>query len=63
MPLAVYQALESDPEAAIALSLVLLLVSVVVLLGLRDRWLRPLTTSRGAATGPTSGAATPTVLV
>ena len=28
MPLAVYQALESDPEAAIALSLVLLLVSV-----------------------------------
>ncbi len=63
MPLAVYQALESDPEAAIALSLVLLLVSVVVLLGLRDRWLRPAMTSRGAATGPTSGAATPTVLV
>lgn len=40
MPLAVYLALESDPEAAIALSLVLLLVSVAVLAGLRDRWLR-----------------------
>jgi molybdate transport system permease protein len=41
MPLAVYLALESDPEAAIALSLVLLAVSVVVLALLRDRWLRP----------------------
>jgi molybdate transport system permease protein len=40
MPLAVYLALESDPEAAIALSLVLLLVSVVVLAAMRDRWLR-----------------------
>ncbi len=44
MPLAVYLALESDPEAAIALSLVLLLVSVAVLAGLRERWLRPGTT-------------------
>ena len=35
-----YYALESDPEAAIALSLVLLLVSVVVLVTLRDNWLR-----------------------
>ena len=40
MPLAVYLAMETDPEAAIALSLVLLLVSVVVLALLRDRWLR-----------------------
>jgi molybdate transport system permease protein len=40
MPIAVYYALETDPEAAIALSLVLLLVSVVVLVSLRDRWLR-----------------------
>ena len=32
-------ALERDPEAAIALSLVLLVVSVAVLVGLRDRWL------------------------
>jgi molybdate transport system permease protein len=39
MPLAVYLALESDPEAAIALSLVLLLVSIAVLAGLRNRWL------------------------
>ena len=40
MPLAVYLAMETDPEAAIALSLVLLLVSVAVLALLRDRWLR-----------------------
>jgi molybdate transport system permease protein len=39
MPLAVYVALESDPEAAVALSLVLLVVSIAVLAGLRDRWL------------------------
>lgn len=38
-PIAVYYALETDPEAAIALSLVLLLVSVAVLVALRDRWL------------------------
>jgi len=41
MPLAVYLALESDPDAAIALSLVLLTVSVAALVLLRDRWLRP----------------------
>ncbi len=41
MPLAVYIALESNPPAAVALSLVLLAVSVVLLLSLRDRWLRP----------------------
>jgi molybdate transport system permease protein len=40
MPIAVYYALENDPDAAIALSLVLLAVSVVVLVSLRDRWLR-----------------------
>jgi molybdate transport system permease protein len=38
MPLAVYLALESDPQSAIVLSLVLLAVSVVVLTGLRGRW-------------------------
>jgi molybdate transport system permease protein len=37
MPLAVYQALETDPEAAIALSLLLLLVAAGVLIFLRDR--------------------------
>jgi molybdate transport system permease protein len=41
MPLAVYLALERDPDAAIALSLVLLVVSVAALVALRDRWLRP----------------------
>ncbi|MEU0289529.1 molybdate ABC transporter permease subunit [Streptomyces sp. NPDC006147] len=40
MPLAVYLALQNDPAAAIALSLVLLAVSVAVLAGLRDRWMR-----------------------
>ncbi|MFI8206791.1 molybdate ABC transporter permease subunit [Streptomyces sp. NPDC085937] len=40
MPLAVYLALQNDPAAAIALSLVLLAVSVAVLAGLRDRWVR-----------------------
>ena len=39
MPLAVYLALESDPDAAVALSLVLLVVSIAVLAGLRGRWL------------------------
>lgn len=39
-PLGVYSALERDPQAAIALSLVMLLVSVVVLGTLRTRWLR-----------------------
>ncbi|WP_199034054.1 ABC transporter permease [Glycomyces salinus] len=38
MPIAVYLALETDLEAAIVLSLILLAVSVVVLAGLRDRW-------------------------
>lgn len=38
MPLAVYLALENDPQAAIVLSLVLLAVSMVVLAGLRGRW-------------------------
>jgi molybdate transport system permease protein len=39
LPLAVYLELESDQSAAIALSLVLLVVSLVVLVSLRDRWL------------------------
>lgn len=40
MPIAVYIALETDPDAAIALSLVLLVVSVAILAGLRDRIVR-----------------------
>ena len=39
MPLAVYLALETNPDAAIALSLVLLAVSLIVLVTLRHRWL------------------------
>jgi molybdate transport system permease protein len=38
LPLAVYLRLETDQSAAIALSLVLLVVSLVVLVSLRDRW-------------------------
>jgi molybdate transport system permease protein len=39
MPLAVYLELERDPEAALVLSLVLLVISVGVLVALRDRYL------------------------
>jgi molybdate transport system permease protein len=39
LPLAVYLALETKPEAAFVLSLVLLAVSLAVLVGLRRRWL------------------------
>lgn len=39
MPLAVYEALQTDPEAALVLSLVMLVVSVGVLALLRERWL------------------------
>lgn len=38
VPLAVYVALENQPEVAIMLSLLLLVISVVVLVSLRDRW-------------------------
>jgi molybdate transport system permease protein len=39
MPLAVYLALEQDVDSAIVLSLVLLVVSVTILVALRDKWL------------------------
>ncbi len=39
MPTLIYQALNSDPQVARTLSLVLLLTAVLVLLLLRDRWL------------------------
>lgn len=39
MPLAVYIALQTNPQAATALALVLLAVSVLILVGLRERWL------------------------
>jgi molybdate transport system permease protein len=37
MPLKVYLALQTDPEAAIALSLVLLVVAIVIMVALRER--------------------------
>jgi len=39
LPLAVYQALEGNRDVALALSLVLVFVSLVVIVSLRDRWL------------------------
>ena len=45
MPVAVYLALQTEPDAALALSLVLLVVSVALLVLLRDRWLRSGVTS------------------
>jgi molybdate transport system permease protein len=39
VPIAVYLALETNPDAAITLSLILLVVSLVILVGMRDRWL------------------------
>lgn len=39
LPLAVYLALETNPDAAFGLSLVLLAISLTVLIGLRRRWL------------------------
>lgn len=41
MPLATYLALETDPDEAIMLALVLIAISFAVLVGLRDRWLAP----------------------
>ena len=39
LPLAVYLQLEANPDVAIALSLVLLVVSLTVIVSLRERWL------------------------
>lgn len=42
LPLAVFITLESDRDAAVAISLVMVVVSLVVLVALRDRWWRSL---------------------
>jgi molybdate transport system permease protein len=42
LPLAVFVALESERDTAVAISLVMVLVSLVVLIALRDRWWRAL---------------------
>lgn len=39
MPIAIYLALEQSPDAAIALSIVLVVISAAVLIALRSRWL------------------------
>lgn len=39
MPLATYLALESRPDEALVLSLMMIVISFAVLIGLRDRWL------------------------
>jgi molybdate transport system permease protein len=39
VPIAVYLALETRPDAAITLSLILLAVSIAVLVGMREKWL------------------------
>ena len=39
MPLAIYLSLESDPEAALVMSTVMIAISFGVLMSLRDRWL------------------------
>jgi molybdate transport system permease protein len=41
LPLAVYVALQTRPEAAIAMSILLLGISLGVLVALRGRWLSP----------------------
>ena len=38
MPSAIFLAIETDPQAAVVLSLLLLVVSLLVLVGLRDKW-------------------------
>ncbi len=48
MPLATYLALESNPDEALVISVVLIAVSFSVLVGLRERWL-------GGGTGPGAG--------
>jgi molybdate transport system permease protein len=40
VPLAIFLAFETNPESAIALSVVLVAVSIAVLVSLRERWLR-----------------------
>jgi molybdate transport system permease protein len=42
LPLAVFVALESDRPTAIAISLIMVVVSLLVLIALRERWRRVL---------------------
>ena len=40
MPIATYTTMQTDPDAALTLSLILLAVAVVILVAMRDRWTR-----------------------
>lgn len=51
MPLAVYQAMGTDPDEAVAMSVLLLVVSVLVLVALRGRWLGGLPAAHAARGG------------
>ena len=44
LPIATYLQLQTDPDAAIALSLVLMVISATALVSLRDRWVPGVTT-------------------
>ncbi len=44
LPIATYLQLQTDPDAAIALSLVLMIISATALISLRDRWVPGVTT-------------------
>jgi molybdate transport system permease protein len=52
MPLAVYLSLETNPEEAIILALVLIAISFAVLVGLRDRWFGRAGQSAATAVAP-----------
>jgi molybdate transport system permease protein len=43
LPISTYLAMQSDPDAAVALALVLMVVSIGVLVALRDRWVPGIT--------------------
>lgn len=47
MPVATYITMQSDPDAALTLSLILLLVAIGILVALRDRWTRGVFSSPG----------------
>ncbi|MBW3537735.1 MAG: molybdate ABC transporter permease subunit [Actinobacteria bacterium] len=51
MPLAVYTALDRRPDVAVALSILLLVVSLLVLISLRDRWFAAPSGDRPAGLG------------
>lgn len=55
MPLAVYLAMDAAPEQAVAMSVLLLLLSVVVLVALRGRWLGGLPGAHAARSRQGSG--------